>query len=295
MGKMEEFERFAGRLARILAWDPGCRGLLGALPSPDLAGTVDAMLAARRVLVLTGFPVASEEVGETDGPVGAAHIAHSLTALGKQVSVVTDRWSEALVKAACACRAPSAEVELVPWKGAAESCRRLMEQQKPDLVIAIERPGKGADGHFHNMRGQVIDCLTADTDLLLQLAPCSVAIGDGGNELGMGAFSRQIHSGVPQGPLICARLAADYPLTAGVSNWWGWGIEALLSARTGQMLLPSDSQEQETLAQVVRAGGVDGVTGKAELTVDNLSLEENLRILSQVRQLLEQQQMDCAD
>ncbi len=291
---MRDFEQFAWQLARILAWDPGDRGLLGALPPPDLPGAVDALLEASRVLVVTGFPVASVGVGETDGPVGAAHIAHSLAALGKQVAMVTDRWSADLVRAACGFRAPGVEVELAPQQGAADWCRRLMERQKPDLVLAIERPGKGTDGHFHNMRGQVIDHLTADTDLLLQLAPCSLAIGDGGNELGMGAFSQQIHSGVPQGPLICAQIAADYPLTAGISNWWGWGIGALLSARTGRMLLPSDRQERETLACVVRAGGVDGVTGRQELTVDNLSLEENLQVLRQVRNLLEEQ-MDFAD
>lgn len=288
---MREFEPFAQELARILAWDPGRRGLLASLPRPDLAGTAKKLMEARRVLAVTGFSVACRGVGETDGPLGAAHIAHGLTALGKEVVVATDQWSAALAEAACACRAPEARVEQIPWQGAEAACRRLMERERPDLTIAIERPGKGADGHFHNMRGQIIDRLTADSDLLLALAPCSVAIGDGGNELGMGAFALQIHAGVPQGPLICAALAADYPLASGVSNWWGWGIEALLSFCTGRNLLPSDREEAEILARVAEAGGVDGVTGRQEPTVDGLSLEENLRILRQVRALLAETQM----
>lgn len=283
---IQDFGRFAYGLNRILAWDPGRRGLLASLPQANLAEAAGKLAKAGRVLVVTGFPVACRGVGETDGPLGAAHIAHGLTALGKQVVIVTDQWSEELLKAACVCRAPGARVEIIPWQGAAEACRRLMEQERPEIVISIERPGKGADGHFHNMRGQTIDHLTADTDLLLALAPCSIAIGDGGNELGMGAFAAQIHAGVPQGPLICAQQAAEYPLAAGVSNWWGWGIEAVLSLCSGRDLLPSDREEAEVLAQVVEAGGVDGVTGRQELTVDGLSLEENLRILRQVRGIL---------
>ncbi len=289
---MREFASFAQGLTRILSRDPGRRGLLASLPPPDLAKAAETLTKARRVLIVAGFPVACRGVGETDGPVGAAHIAHGLTALGKGVLAITDRWSGPLLQAACACRAPEARVGILPQRGAAEACRRLMEREQPDLVIAIERPGKGRDGHFHNMRGQVVDHLIADTDLLLALAPCSIAVGDGGNELGMGAFAQQICAGVPQGALICADLAADLPLAAGVSNWWGWGVEALLSFCSGRALLPSDQEEAEILARVVAAGGVDGVTGRQELTVDGLSLEENLEVLRQVRKLLAEQRTE---
>ena len=82
-------------------------------------------------------------------------------------------------------------------------------------------------------------------------------------------------------------VGADHALASGVSNWWGWGVEALLSRRTGRWLLPDDEQEKQLLSQVVEAGGVDGVTGKRQSSVDGLSLDENLQVLRRLRQAIQ--------
>ena len=76
-------------------------------------------------------------------------------------------------------------------------------------------------------------------------------------------------------------------LPSGVSNWWGWGIRAVLSAVTGRDLMPTDEQENKLLRAVVSNGCVDGVTGEAVLTVDHLSQEENLRVLRELRVALQ--------
>ena len=68
-----------------------------------------------------------------------------------------------------------------------------------------------------------------------------------------------------------------------LNNWWGWGIAAVLSQLKGRDLLPSDRMEEDVLAAVVASGGVDGVTSKPELTVDNLSLSLHLEVLGAVR------------
>ena len=106
--------------------------------------------------------------------------------------------------------------------------------------------------------------------------------------MGMGTFRREILAGVPHGELICTAEAADLTLASGVSNWWGWGIASLLSLELGRNLLPSDRTETELLRRVVAAGGVDGCTKKAELTVDALPLETHLRILQSVRELTDE-------
>ena len=103
-----------------------------------------------------------------------------------------------------------------------------------------------------------------------------------------GTFRREILAGVPHGELICTAEAADLTLASGVSNWWGWGIASLLSLELGRNLLPSDRTETELLRRVVAAGGVDGCTKKAELTVDALPLETHLRILQSVRKLTDE-------
>ena len=268
----------------ILRRDPGGRGLMAGLPRAPLGALADELCAARRLLIVTGFPITGCGVGETDGPPGAVNLAALFHSLGKDVRLVTDAPSLALVEAGRDLLCPGVPVDCVPPANSEEFCRGLLGRLDPTHVVAIERPGKGRDGHFHNSRGEIIDGMIADTDPLLRGGKAvSVAIGDGGNELGMGALRPYIEAGVPFGRLICADLPADYTLVSGVSNWWGWGVAALLSLRLGRDLLPADDREARLLDAVVRAGGVDGVTRRRECTVDSLTLEQNLEILRGLR------------
>ena len=276
------------RIWQVMETDPGHRGLTTDLPRADLRALGFSLLEAGEVFIISGFPVQfAGGKGETDGPVGTANLAAVLEQIGKRVTVITDEASCAAMLAACSLYAPSAEVLCVPKNGAQAFCYGLLKHRRPTHVIAIERPGRGQDGHFHNFRGDYIDELLADTDLLLyDKNTVTIGIGDGGNELGMGGFRSMIEERVSHGDLICADAGADFTLTAGVSNWWGWGIRAVLSAVTGHDLMPTDEQENKLLRAVVSNGCVDGVTGEAVLTVDHLSQEENLRVLRELRQAL---------
>ncbi len=277
------------RIWRVMERDPGHRGLTYDLPRADLKSMGLGLLDAGEVLILSGFPVQrADGRGETDGPAGAANLAAVLSAIGKKATVVTDEASCAAILAACSLYAPQTEVLCVPHNGAQAYCYNLIKQRRPTHVIAIERPGRGLDGHYHNFRGEYIDHLLADTDLLLYAkGVTTIGIGDGGNELGMGALRSIIENRVNLGREICADAAADYTLTAGVSNWWGWGIRAVLSVVTGRDLLPTEEEERRLLRAIVGNGCVDGVTGLPEMTVDHLSLEENLSVLRELRAALE--------
>ena len=270
-------------LCSILQIDPGKRGLLGQLPATDLAAVTDLLLDSERVIITSGFPVWGTGVAETDGPSGAANLAYALTELGKDVLLVTDPCASPIMLAAKDQRAPLAAVAVVDEADPDSCCRSLLNEFKPDLVIALERPGMAADGHFHNMRGIIIDQDIASTEVLFSAGIPTIGIGDGGNELGMGCYRSWIEATVPPGDLICANQPSTYPLAAGVSNWWGWGLAALLSARTGKELLPSDEEETSLLEAVLAAGGLDGVTKESTLSVDNLTLAQHLEILNQVR------------
>ncbi|HWQ50729.1 MAG TPA: DUF4392 domain-containing protein [Terriglobales bacterium] len=257
-----------GYIYETVCHDPGGRGILCNLPPPDLVSVAAALLAAQNVVIATGFPTAGVGIGETDGPPGAARIAAMLTRLGKRPLVVTDGLSADLVAGALAACAPGTPVLGLPLPGGRQAAPGLAA----DLVISIERPGRGPDGHYRNMRGEVIDYMTADTDWLLDLAP-SIAIGDGGNELGMAVVN----------PRLSARVAT-HMLAAGISNWWAWGLCALMQAETGLALLPEDFEERQVLAACVAAGGVDGVTRRKEQTVDGLPFEESLKVLRRLRE-----------
>ena len=263
--------------------DPGHRGLAAAA-HPDLQKLAQTLLDAPSVLIVTGFPIRAAGVGETDGPPGAADLASALSALGKPVWVVTDALSLAPVRAACALRAPEARVLEAPMTGGDAWCAQLLEELRPGHIIAIERPGKGRDGHYHNARGEEIDALLADTEALVRAHRAPVtAVGDGGNELGMGALRAEIARLVEGGEAIAAEAEADFTVTAGVSNWGGWEICAALSALTGRDLMPTENQEAAALEATVAAGAVDGITKERTCTVDGLSLEENLSVLRALR------------
>ncbi len=76
-------------LDTIMKQDFGNRGLLNELPDNPIRETLTALTLARRVILLTGFPVRLEDgsyVGETDGPLGTADIAAALTALAHPCS-----------------------------------------------------------------------------------------------------------------------------------------------------------------------------------------------------------------
>lgn len=274
------------RIWKVMEADPGNRGLTRDVPRPDLAALGRSLLEAGEVFILSGFPVQKAGgAGETDGPVGACDLAAVLCSLEKKVTVLTDEPSCAALLTACEQYAPGAEVLCVPHRGGPAFCYRLLKQRRPTHIIAIERPGKGRDGHYHNFRGEWIDELLSDTDLLMQTENAvKIGIGDGGNELGMGALRSQIERQVERGDLICAEAKADFTLTSGVSNWWGWGIRAVLTALTGRDLMPTEQQEWALLRAIVAQGCVDGVTGQAELTVDHLSQEENLAVLRALRE-----------
>ena len=78
---------------------------------------------------------------------------------------------------------------------------RLLEGGLPAAAIAIEAPGANDAGIYHNAAGQDVTALEAKSDALwaalrAQGVP-TVAIGDLGNEIGMGAIADHIRAYVP--------------------------------------------------------------------------------------------------
>lgn len=283
---------FYEKLDAIMKQDFGGRGLLASLPPGLVKEASDTLEHAERAILLTGFPVRLLDgsfTGETDGPSGTANLAAALCQTGCTVFVVTDRVSAPLLREALRYRAPMAALAVLPDSDTDSFIRRFVSEIKPTHFISLERPGKACDGHYHNMRGEDIDDMITDSALFLSEAKkagaVTISVGDGGNEMGMGTFRSQVENHVPCGNVICTREGADITLASGVSNWWGWGIAALLSIKTGRLLLPDPREEAEMLHRVVTAGGVDGCTKEHTETVDHLAMSVHLSILDQVTRL----------
>ena len=290
---IEKAEEAARDIAEAVGRDPGGRGLLsGPIETPARRLAI-SLSEARRAVLLTGFPVRLPDgsfTGETDGPSGTANIARALEECGAVVTVLTDRTCLPQIAAALEARGCGSTALAIPEKGQKEFFENLFTDFRPTHLITLERPGKARDGSFRNMRGVVIDGMITDSDGIIPAARGNAAeiisVGDGGNELGMGALRPLIEERVPHGELICADEAADIALVSGVSNWWGWGIAAVLSVLHGKDLLPSPETERKMLRAVIASGGADGCTAKAEETVDDLPMEVHLAVLNEVRKIV---------
>ena len=284
----EDLAQAIARIEMLARHDPGNRGLASFAPTGELLPAAAELLRGERVVIVTGFCIRAALIGESDGPPGALAIANALRQLGKEVVLVTDRYSSGLLDAGAALfGAPFAMVKLeLPQPVAERQIDELVTGFRPTQVVAIERPGSAPDGHRYSMRGEILDDLVPAADRLLAPQPAcrSIAIGDGGNELGLGSLRDSIKSRVAHGELIFCATPADYVIPAGISNWGAYALVATLSLLTGQLLLQPPEHERAVLQTLVAAGAVDGCTRKNELSVDGLDWEDYAKVLADIYQ-----------
>src|SRR5947199_8083862 len=196
----------------------------------ELADAARSLATASSVGLITGFFVARGEVAaaETDGPVGTALLAAALSACGVATRVAVDvPCATAVVDAVAAAGGPT-EVDVVTDVTVTTAKWR---QAGVDHVISIERCGRSRDGKPRNMRGVDVSPWTLPLDDLFTGGPWrKLALGDGGNEIGMGKLAASLIAGtVPNGEAIACVTACDHLVVAGVSNWGAYGLMTALA------------------------------------------------------------------
>jgi D-glutamate cyclase-like, C-terminal len=227
------------------------------------------------ILIGTGFPVA--DTFETDGPVGAIALYEALSALGAEpVLACAPPLSSALERDFRVLTLTARDLD-----SAREDARRALAEWQPSAIISIERPGLTADGRYYNMRGEDISARCGIFDPFLEYAQCpTIAIGDGGNEIGMGNIAGAISAlDIRVSVTGCSEL-----LVADVSNWGAYGLIAFLGLWAGKDLLGKVSPTAILDYLSVR-GSVDGVTRENTLTEDGLEATEGCQVIEQLRQL----------
>jgi hypothetical protein len=134
------------------------------------------------------------------------------------------------------------------------------------------------DGHRYSMRGELLDDLAPAADRLLSPPFArdysTIAIGDGGNELGLGALRDTLKDKVMHGELIFCATPADHIIPSGISNWGAYALVAALSVLSGRCLMQPPEHERAILQSLLAAGAVDGCTKKCELSVDGIGWED---------------------
>ena len=233
------------------------------------------------VLIGTGFAV--NNTFETDGPVGAIALYSVLDKLGKQPILVTGNPLYSALKNDFNCF----ELPINSIENARTFSIKALDQLKPDCLLSIERPGLNEHQRYYNMRGIDISEHCGCFDFFITEATCpTIAIGDGGNEIGMGNLAKHMH-GLNITPSV---TPCDELLLADVSNWAAYGLIAFLSRWHNTDFL-ADIEPLNILQYLSERGSVDGVTHKNELTEDGLHAMHGQQLITRLRQLTRQNEV----
>ena len=217
------------------------------------------------IFLYTGFYVNSH--AETDGPIGTYFLAKTFKKLGFHPIIITDKYCKDFFK----------EIETIYIPIGFNNTKlyqQLLQDYNPVLHLSCERCGQNAYKEYLNHKLQPISKYTADIDLLFQMgsqkAP-TIAIGDGGNEIGMGNFYEYFEK---IGAKFHSVVTCDYPLIASVSNWGAYGLISTISPT----LLPSFEEVDSFIEHILSKGAIDGITNKPEKSVDakKWSLEKDI-------------------
>jgi len=245
--------------------------------------------------MITGFyvPLGTPPAAETDGPVGAAMLAGALHRVGVPCRMVTDEPCRGTC--AAALRGGDIPLDIVPLGGSVEEVITLWRELGITHALSIERCGRSADGAPRNMRGEDISAFTTPLDDLFLAGPWQrIAIGDGGNEIGMGSVPASlIGEFVAHGEKIACATPADHLMVAGVSNWGAYALIAALAIlrpdwRAALIDCLDPARDEAILRAMVNDGpAVDGVTRQRTLTVDSLPMEVHHAKLRAIRAVVE--------
>ncbi|MBT9135352.1 MAG: hypothetical protein DDT34_00403 [Firmicutes bacterium] len=257
-----------------LRFDPSRRGFAGLLKAGSLERVACRLEQTKRVAIATGFFIPEAQAIESDGPLGAVFLARALLGTGQEVVLLSPAVGSQALECSQRFLGLTCPVVLKP-PGQVEE--QLLDELRCDVFVAIEYPGQGCDGECRNMRGYSISAHVPLLDRAFNYAKMqgvfTVAIGDGGNELGCGALAKSV-AVAPDGKSIKAATEAEVVLAAGVSNWGAYTLVAALSLLAGINFVPTPREERLLLEQLCAVGVVDGCSGRCEPTVDGIGAEQ---------------------
>jgi len=284
----DHVEKKLYKLESLFQNDIGGRGIGKFLMKGNFARAVSQITdpAVKRILLLTGFPCIRPEVSsmpqETDGPPGLISLAIALGRMRKKVTLVTNRevapamrhmkdWLDLKFTDLGIDYFTFEQTNLIDWKNY-------------DHLVAIETAGISADGRYYTISGRDISDLSAGlSDVVLEAMANKVpvtAVGDGGNEVGMGnAYDLIIENG--KLAKIASTVCCDNLIVAGVSNWGGDALAVACSIINGDQLHVDEEKHHEILKETVRAGCRDGISFQLAETVDGMPYESILKPMYQ--------------
>jgi hypothetical protein len=267
------------------------------------------------VFIIVGFVLLPHKVPEMDGTVSSMLLARSLVlAFGaKPVIICPSDSVEALRKCASVVglhvyddidkvkELPLSMGIIAFTKDPAKAVTEpdeILKKAVPTAVISIEASGANALGVYHNAVGKDLSELQAKSEALWNrlrsLHVLNIAIGDLGNEIGMGTIGEHIKKYVPFtapgecqcgcGGGILSASSADHIITATCSDWGCYGLISAISYLKRDMeILHREEMESELMRVAARSGFID-MTGSLLPGIDGFDTRMNVGIVSLMRQ-----------
>lgn len=170
----------------------------------------------------------------------------------------------------------------------------------PSAVISIECPGANSKGVYHNAVGLDVTELEAKQDILFlklkEKGVLNIAIGDLGNEIGMGVLREHLEEYIPyaaKGKCNCgcnggivASASADNIITATVSDWGCYGLIAALSYLKKDInIMHTMEMEKDAMITASRSGMID-MYGDLIPAIDGCNLSMNCSIVNLMRETI---------
>jgi hypothetical protein len=277
------------------------------LMAREAAGIPLAYAAARefdrppaRVLLASGAAVPGHmPVGENDGPIGTVVLARALLAMGHSVRVLTDPVAAEPFRGLFRSIGLTVEVLEIGLDDRAMQERLAAES---DVLCAIERLGGNVNGIIYGATGVSRAPFRANLDHLFNTARAmgkrTVAIGDGGNEIGFGNVHPQLSEAAPQfnfndvtpcGGGVYSVVKTDVLLVANSSNMGANAVTAALALLRGDLSLCHTAEEELALAHVgVGLGLIDGGSGLLRPWCDGIPPRANAAVVEVMRTIVAQ-------
>ncbi len=266
------------------------------------------------VYIITGFILPTHKVAEMDGIVSSMLLARALVKAfhAKPIIICPIENKIAVEKLSFVCGLHLYEtveevmeypisMGVIPFTknilNAQSQSNEILEHGLPAMAISIEAPGANAYGVYHNAIGMNVSELEAKSDVLYQtlqkLHVPTIAIGDLGNEIGMGTIKEHVEAYIPyaqksackcscQGGIVAA-TKADYLITATVSDWGCYAmIAALAYLKRNKDIMQNEELEKEAVITASRCGMVD-MTGWLIPAIDGMGMRMNLSIVNLMR------------
>ena len=269
------------------------------------------------VYIMTGFVLRPYKKAEMDGIVSAALLCRALVlAFGAKPVIVCPQANYEAVRQLAPCvglhlREDMTQLREIPVSmgvicftndasQAPKQAEEMIERDRPAAVISVECPGANDKGVYHNATGLDVTELEAKQDVLFEKLQArgvlNIAIGDLGNEIGMGAIRDTLEAYIPYagangcrcgcGGGIAVRTKADHIITATVSDWGCYAmIAALAYLKEDPDIMHTPELERKTMETASHSGMID-MYGWLIPAIDGFGPEINLPIVELMRNMV---------